>query len=111
MQAANLNVLGQRSESSKLYKRAAETALRRGLRDAAAGFEEADARADALSGNCRTARVWDVQHWRWRCAASALAGDAANARTAFQDFFALWKDADVDVPILVAAKKEYEKLK
>ena len=56
LQAANLNVLGQRAESSKFYKRAAETALRRGLRDVAAGFDEADARADALSGNCGTVR-------------------------------------------------------
>ena len=56
LQAASRNVLGQRLESSKLYKKAADTALRRGLRDVAAGFDEADARADALSGNCRTAR-------------------------------------------------------
>jgi eukaryotic-like serine/threonine-protein kinase len=55
LQAANRNALGQRRESSKLYTRAAETALRSGLRNAAAGFEEADARADALSGNCGTA--------------------------------------------------------
>jgi hypothetical protein len=56
LQAANRNVLGQRLESSKLYKRAAETALRRRFQDVAAGFDEADARADALLGNCRTVR-------------------------------------------------------
>jgi tetratricopeptide (TPR) repeat protein len=39
-----------------------------------------------------------------------LAGDKAKARTAYQDFFALWKDADPDVPILLAAKSEYAKL-
>jgi hypothetical protein len=27
------------------------------------------------------------------------------------DFFALWKDADTDIPILMEAKQEYEKLK
>ena len=43
--------------------------------------------------------------------AYAMQGDAAKARTAYQDFFALWKDADPDVPILKAAKAEYEKLK
>jgi serine/threonine protein kinase/tetratricopeptide (TPR) repeat protein len=43
--------------------------------------------------------------------AYALQGDAAKARVAYQDFFALWKDADPDVPILVAAKSEYAKLK
>jgi serine/threonine protein kinase/tetratricopeptide (TPR) repeat protein len=74
LQAANLNVFGQRSESSKLYKRAAETALRRGFRDVAAGFEEADARADALSGNCRT-----VRHLGRPALALAMCGDAAQA--------------------------------
>jgi tetratricopeptide (TPR) repeat protein len=227
LQAANLNVLGQRLESSKLYKRAAETALRRGLRDVAAGLDEADARADALSGNCRsvarlgrpplalamcgeTARaeklaeetsklfpngtLWNavqlpevraaIQFQRDQPAkavellasaspyeraypevaylrglaylrlhkgaeaaaefqkildhkgaswgstwlypnwglyypisylglarASALAGDTAKAGKAFQDFFALWKAADPDIPILIAAKSEYAKLK
>jgi hypothetical protein len=43
--------------------------------------------------------------------AFALSGDSAKARTAYQDFFALWKDADTDVPILKTAKAEYEKLK
>ena len=42
--------------------------------------------------------------------AYALQGDTAKARVAYQDFFALWKDADPDVPILVAAKSEYAKL-
>jgi eukaryotic-like serine/threonine-protein kinase len=43
--------------------------------------------------------------------AYALQGDAAKARTAYQDFLALWKDADGDVPILQQAKAEYAKLK
>jgi len=42
--------------------------------------------------------------------AYALAGDNGKARSAYQDFFALWKDADPDIPILVAAKAEYAKL-
>ena len=42
--------------------------------------------------------------------ALAAAGDTAKARTAYQDFFALWKDADPDLPVLVAAKAEYAKL-
>jgi serine/threonine protein kinase/tetratricopeptide (TPR) repeat protein len=37
-------------------------------------------------------------------------GDPAKARVAYQDFFALWKDADPNVPILLAAKSEYAKL-
>jgi len=43
--------------------------------------------------------------------ARALAGDSAGARTAYQDFFALWKDGDPDIPILKQAKTEYAKLK
>jgi hypothetical protein len=32
------------------------------------------------------------------------------SKTAYQDFFALWKDADPDVPMLKQAKAEYAKL-
>jgi hypothetical protein len=42
--------------------------------------------------------------------ASALQGDTIKARAAYQDFLTLWKDADPDVPILIAAKSEYSKL-
>jgi serine/threonine protein kinase/Flp pilus assembly protein TadD len=42
--------------------------------------------------------------------AHALSGDTAKARTAYQGFLALWKDADPDIPILKEAKAEYEKL-
>ena len=74
LQAANRNVHGQRRDSHKLYQRAAETVLRRGLRDAASEFEEADARADALAGNCQTARRLGRP-----ALALALCGDAAQA--------------------------------
>jgi serine/threonine protein kinase/tetratricopeptide (TPR) repeat protein len=43
--------------------------------------------------------------------AAALSGDTTKARKAYQDFFALWKDADADIAILQDAKREYEKLK
>jgi tetratricopeptide (TPR) repeat protein len=227
LQAADLNVRGQRGKSSPLYKRAAEMALRKGLPDVAAGFEDADARADALSGDCRTARrlgrpalalamcgdvaqaerlaaetskrfpngtLWNMVQqpeisaaielqrdqpakavellasaspyeraypgavyqrglaylrlekgaeaaaefrkildhkgaswgstWRYPnwgqyysisylglARGSALAGDAANARRAFQDFFAIWKDADQNLPILIEARKDYAALR
>jgi len=42
--------------------------------------------------------------------AYALTGDTAKAKTGYQDFFALWKDADPDIPILKEAKAEYAKL-
>ena len=43
--------------------------------------------------------------------AAAINGDTAAARKSYQDFFARWKDADPDLPVLVQAKKEYEQLK
>jgi tetratricopeptide (TPR) repeat protein len=227
LQAANRNVHGQRRESQKLFQQAAETALRKGLPNAASEFEEADARDDALLGNCQTVRrlghsalalamcgdaakaeklasetsrlypngtIWNavqlpairaaialdrdqpaksiellvtaspyersylvsaylrglaylslhkgadaaaefqkiVDHkganwgsgWRYPywgqfyslsylgvARACVLAGDTAKARTAFQDFFELWKDADPDIPIFQQAKAEYAKLR
>jgi serine/threonine protein kinase/tetratricopeptide (TPR) repeat protein len=52
--------------------------------------------ADAASGNTRHA---------------PLPQALAKARSAYQDFFALWSDADPDIPILKEAKAEYAKLK
>jgi serine/threonine protein kinase/tetratricopeptide (TPR) repeat protein len=40
----------------------------------------------------------------------AMQGESAKARSAYQDFFTLWKDADPDIPILKQAKAEYAKL-
>src|SRR4029078_2253408 len=63
-----------RRESHKLFQRAAETALHSELRNAASEFEEADARADAFSGNCRT-----VRRLGRPALALAMCGDAAQA--------------------------------
>jgi serine/threonine protein kinase/tetratricopeptide (TPR) repeat protein len=41
---------------------------------------------------------------------AVLQGDTVKACKAYQEFFALWKDADPDIPILIEAKSEYEKL-
>jgi tetratricopeptide (TPR) repeat protein/predicted Ser/Thr protein kinase len=43
--------------------------------------------------------------------ARALSGDVGGARTAYQDFFAVWKDADPEIPVLKRARSEYDKLK
>jgi serine/threonine protein kinase/Flp pilus assembly protein TadD len=43
--------------------------------------------------------------------AAAISGDSATARKAYQDFLALWKDADANLPALLAARQEYEKVK
>jgi predicted Zn-dependent protease len=42
--------------------------------------------------------------------AYATQGDTAEAKTAYQDFLTLWKDADPDIPILKQAKEEYARL-
>jgi len=42
--------------------------------------------------------------------AYAMQSDTAKARAAYQEFLTLWKDADPDIPILIAAKAEYAKL-
>jgi hypothetical protein len=42
--------------------------------------------------------------------ALVLSGDRVRAKEAYQDFFALWKDADPDVPILEHARAEYARL-
>jgi serine/threonine protein kinase/predicted Zn-dependent protease len=42
--------------------------------------------------------------------AYALQGETTRARTAYQDFLTLWKDADPDIPILREAKSEFAKL-
>ena len=43
--------------------------------------------------------------------AYAMQGNTAKAKAAYQDFLTLWKDADPDIPILIAAKAEYAKLR
>ncbi len=43
--------------------------------------------------------------------AAALTGDTSKSRTEYQNFFAAWKDADADLPVLIQAKKEYDQLK
>jgi len=74
LQAAKRDVHGQRRESRGLYRRAAETAMRLGLRNAGSELEEADARSDALVGNClATSRLGRP------ALALAMCGDAAHA--------------------------------
>jgi eukaryotic-like serine/threonine-protein kinase len=40
----------------------------------------------------------------------ALMGDKTKAKSAYEAFFVLWKDADADIPILKSAKVEYARL-
>jgi tetratricopeptide (TPR) repeat protein len=43
--------------------------------------------------------------------AYAMAGNAAKAKAAYENFLTLWKDADPDIPILRQAKAEYGRLR
>ena len=43
--------------------------------------------------------------------AAVLIGDKVKARKYYEDFFTLWREADLTIPILIEAKAEYEKLK
>ena len=43
--------------------------------------------------------------------AQKMMGDEASARKSYEDFLARWKDAEPDIPILIAAKSEYAKLR
>ena len=40
-----------------------------------------------------------------------LAGDSSGSRAAYQDFLALWKDADPEIPVLHQARSEYSRLR
>ena len=59
-----------------------------------------------LVWNCAAGAVAHLQIGR----AYAMAGDKAKARSEYQQFLTLWKDADADIPILKEAKAEYAKL-
>ncbi len=51
-----------------------------------------------------------LAHWQLGRAYS-LSGDTAKAKSAYEDFLAIWKDADRDIPILKQAKAEYARLR
>jgi tetratricopeptide (TPR) repeat protein len=59
-------------------------------------------------------RGWDVLSPLWPLAhlglarAAIMQGDIPKARKAYEDFFLLWKQADVELPVLIEARKEYE---
>jgi len=59
-----------------------------------------------LVWNCATGIMARLQMGR----AYAIAGDTAKAKTAYQDFLTLWKDADADIPVFHEAKAEFAKL-
>ena len=87
-------------------------------------YVRAQAYLSAEQGSAATAefqKILDHRGLLWNCATGRLArlglaqayaiqGDTAKAKTAYQDFLSLWKDADPDIPVLKQAKAEYAKL-
>ena len=74
-------------------------------KEAAAEFQKfLDQRGVAV--NCPLAALARLQLGR----AYALAGDSIKARDSYQQFFALWKDADSGIPVLQQAKAEYRQI-
>jgi tetratricopeptide (TPR) repeat protein len=88
-------------------------------------YVRAEAYMSAQQGQTAAAefqKILDHRGLLWNCTTGSLArlglarayamqGDTAKARAAYQDFLTLWKDADAGIPVLVAAKAEYAKLK
>ena len=50
-----------------------------------------------------------LAHWQLG-RAYVVSGDMTKAKSAYQDFLTLWKDADPDIPVLKQASAEYSKL-
>jgi eukaryotic-like serine/threonine-protein kinase len=61
-------------------------------------------------GNLQTTAPFYAQAQLGLARAYAMGGDKAEAKKAYEAFFTTWKDADADLPMLVAAKKEYATL-
>jgi tetratricopeptide (TPR) repeat protein len=58
-------------------------------------------------GNCWSGALAHLGQGR----AQALSGSTGAARTSYQEFFTLWKNADANIPILKTARAEFAKLK
>jgi hypothetical protein len=71
--------------------------------DAAAEFSRLLAHPGLVTGD-------PVEAASRRQLALALSGDKAKARSAYEQFLMLWKDADPEIPILKQAKAEYARL-
>jgi tetratricopeptide (TPR) repeat protein len=101
-------------ETAEPYEQTMDVPYRRAQAYLAAG-ESAKALAEFEN-------VLDRRGWGWWQVYAPLAhlglarsyaglGEREKSRKAYEDFFATWKDADPDIPIFIAAKAEYAKLK
>ena len=97
--------LGENGEFSPIYLRGEAYLMLRDGNAAAAEFQKSIDHRGRV-GNFPWGALARLQLAR----ACALSGDKTKAKTAYEDFFTLWKDADPDIPILKQAKAEYAKL-
>ena len=68
------------------------------------------ARSSLLAAFCNTTAPFYAQAQLGLARAYAMGGDKADAKKAYEAFFTTWKNADADLPMLLAAKKEYAAL-
>ena len=80
------------------------------LKDASQAANAFRAAIQSPGGNLQTSAPFYAQGQLGLARAYAMGGDKANAKKAYEAFFATWKDADADLPMLVAAKREYDAL-
>jgi tetratricopeptide (TPR) repeat protein len=94
--ASGFTVFAQRGEA---YRRAGQ------MEKAAAEFEKilAHQGVDPVSPQFPLAHLWLGR-------ATTEMGHAPKGRSEYEKFFAMWKDADKDLPVLLAAQREYGSL-
>jgi hypothetical protein len=61
-------------------------------------------------GNLQAGAPFYAQAQLGLARAYAMSGDKVAAKKAYEAFFLTWKEADADLPMLVAARKEYAAL-
>ena len=80
------------------------------LHDASQAVTAFQGAIQSPGGNLQTTAPFFAQAQLGLARAYAMGGDKAAAKKAYEAFFTTWKDADADLPMLVAAKKEYAAL-
>jgi serine/threonine protein kinase/Flp pilus assembly protein TadD len=88
-----------------IYVRGLAYLAMRSPKEAAVEFERLLAHKGLAAGD-----PVDAAARRQLARALGLAGDKAKARSAYQDFLSLWKEADPDIPILKQAREEGSRL-
>ncbi len=88
--------------SSQILRAMAYLKLNQGAHAAAEARKILDHR-----GQGSLSTLWPLAHLML-ARASAMQGDKAQAGKSYEEFFAVWKDADRDVPILIEAQREFE---